>query len=746
MQVRYVTAMLLMGLFFSCQYTGNQATIRTMVTIMDSIRAANDDIDNPFCAHTRLKFLDSLITQVSANHNSMRMEYDKANALLQEGDEQQAFDILKKMLLQYNMRDPMIRTQIMKSLGIAALRLGERQNCTLGHSAESCIMPVKGTGVHRNTVGSSQAIEVYAELLRQNPGDLESRWLMNIGYMTLGKYPAEVPAEWLIPGLDKDPVDYGIKPFKDIAPLIRLDIRNRAGGMLVEDFNNDGKMDIVNSDWDPGEPMHFFKNNGNGTFMDISAPSGIGAVKGGLNMVQADYNNDGFMDILLLRGGWMPGKYGRQPNSLLKNNGNETFTDVTLESGLFSLHPTQTAVWRDFNNDGWLDIFIGNETAQPDDPHPCELYMNDQHGHFTEMAAKAGCNSVGFVKGVTASDYNNDGFIDIFISTMNGNRILLKNKGPLHSVPQFEDVTHAAGLDKDVVRTFPTWFWDYDNDGWPDIFVCGYEPNQSMAFTLAAQAMKTPGTFGASKMYLYHNNHDGSFTNVAEQAGLNMSVFAMGSNFGDIDNDGYLDMYLGTGNPQYTSLMPNKLFKNMDGKKFADITVAARVGNLQKGHGVAFTDIDADGDQDIFTETGGAFAGDAYFNSLYLNPAQNTNHWIYIDCRGTKSNRNAIGSRLEITFKDHGIERKVYRDVNSGGSFGCSPLRREIGVGSAEIIDKITITWAGSRTVQTFTNILPNQHIVITEGNNRPENATLTRLDFESVPQLAFPCAPITRK
>ena len=504
-------------------------------------------------------------------------------------------------------------------------------------------------------------------------------------------------------------------------------------------------MDVISSDWDPGAPMHYFKNNGDGSFSDMSAISGLGDCKGGLNIVQADYNNDGFVDILVLRGGWLQGKLGKQPNSLLRNNGDDTFTDVTLESGLFSLHPTQTAVWRDFNNDGWLDLFIGNETTQPDDPNPCELFISNQHGGFTDIASQAGCNILGFVKGVASADYNNDGLMDIFISTSDGRRMLLKNTGISNAMPHFEDVTHAAGLDKEYVKTFPTWFWDYDNDGWPDIFVCGYQYAGSIAYTAAAEALKKPDG-RAGRMYLYHNNHDGTFTDVSIAAGLGSSVFAMGSNFGDIDNDGYLDMYLGTGNPEYSSVTPNKLFKNIDGKKFVDVTVSARVGNLQKGHGVAFSDIDNDGDQDIFLETGGAYNGDAYYNSLYLNPGQNNNHWIYIDFRGRSSNRSAIGSRIKIDFKENGLPRTVYRDVNSGGSFGSSPLRREIGIGQSDMIDAITVTWAGTNTTQTFKNIQPNQCIKITQGKDAIEKVQLRTLELEKISNAVFPCAPISQK
>lgn len=227
--------------------------------------------------------------------------------------------------------------------------------------------------------------------------------------------------------------------------------------------------------------------------------------------------------------------------------------------------------------------------------------------------------SMKFVKGVTSGDYDHDGWKDIFISTMSGQRILLKNNGTSDDKITFTDVTVKAGLQNEHGNSFPTWFWDYDNDGWLDIFTCDYSFRKSLAFYEAAEKLNVKEG-NPEKMLLYRNNHDGTFTNVAPETGLTTNVFAMGSNFGDIDNDGFLDMYLGTGNPDYKSLVPNKMFWNLGGKKFADVTNSARVGHLQKGHGVSFADVDNDGDQDIYIEMGGAFPGDAYQNSFFLNP------------------------------------------------------------------------------------------------------------------------------
>jgi hypothetical protein len=232
---------------------------------------------------------------------------------------------------------------------------------------------------------------------------------------------------------------------------------------------------------------------------------------------------------------------------------------------------------------------------------------------------------------------------------------------------------------------------------------------------------------------LYHNNHDGTFSDVSKEAGLNKTVFAMGSNFGDIDNDGFLDMYLGTGNPDYKSLAPNRLFRNMGDGKFADVTVSARVGNLQKGHAVAINDLDNDGDSDIFIEVGGAYLGDAFSNSLYLNPGQNNNRWIKLKLEGTESNRSAIGAKVKVSFKENGVSRSVYRTLNSGGSFGASALRIEIGIGQANSIDQIEITWPKNQKKQIFKKIQPNQYLKIIEGEDQLSKIEIKKVLFSTV-------------
>ena len=723
--------------FFSCR--NKPLPNQGMIDLLKQSEKYEYNAENIYCPEAIIKFNDSILDVSSAEADLAKARYDKANALLQLGEEQKAIDIYEYLLGKTSVADFEHRDQLLKDLAVSYLRLGERANCIYNHSAESCVFPISIAGTHMDKTGSQKAIELYKKLLLDDPNDLESRWLMNIAYMTVGEYPQYVPPGNLLEVVDDDSMHL-TKPFKDVAANVGLNLRDMGGGSIIDDFNNDGYLDIVLSSWALTEHMHYCRNNGNGTFTDISDSSGLGYLTGGLNMMQTDYNNDGFKDIFVLRGAWK-GKFGKNPNSLLRNNGDGTFTDVTKESRLLSFHPTQTATWADFNNDGWLDIFIGNETTPIGGVNPCELYINNKNGTFTEQATKAGCAITEFVKGVTSGDYDNDGLTDIFISTLNGKKILLKNESSKHGSVKFKDVTPSAGLNVGITRTFPTWFWDYDNDGWLDILVCGYEFSEPLAYYAAAEAIQAP-IGNAGKIFLFRNKHDGTFENVSAKVGLNKIAFAMGANFGDIDNDGYLDFYLGTGNPKFKSLIPNKLFRNINGSHFMDVTTSARVGNLQKGHGISFADMDNDGDEDIYIEMGGAYKGDAYENSFYLNPGQSHNHWINISLEGTVSNRAAIGAKIKVTFKENDLERSVYRDVNSGGSFGSNPLRQHIGIGQATSIESIEIKWPVTNKIQVFKNPPIDINIKIREGDTSFIPYNLARVDFNSVRSGLISCSP----
>ena len=272
--------------------------------------------------------------------------------------------------------------------------------------------------------------------------------------------------------------------------------------------------------------------------------------------------------------------------------------------------------------------------------------------------------------------------------------------------------------------SFAPWFWDFNNDGALDLFVPSYP--QSVDYVAADFiGIKVPMPGDA----LYQGNANGTFEDVGSKMNLDQVTIPMGSNFGDLDNDGYLDYYLGTGYPEYDALMPNVMVRNKKGTGFANVTMAGGFGHLQKGHGIAFADLDNDGDQDVFMEVGGWFVDDAFSNALYENPGFG-NNWITIKLIGKRSNRSSIGAKLRLLIEENGKERMIYRWVNSGSSFGGNPFRQEIGVGQADIVKELEITWPFKGSVQTFRSIPVNQFIVINEGADGYESLSLKKLEF----------------
>jgi hypothetical protein len=200
----------------------------------------------------------------------------------------------------------------------------------------------------------------------------------------------------------------------------------------------------------------------------------------------------------------------------------------------------------------------------------------------------------------------------------------------------------------------------------------------------------------------------------------------MGLDFGDLDNDGWLDFYLGTGNPEFSSLVPNRMFRNDGGRSFQDVTVAGNFGHLQKGHSVAFGDVDGDGDQDVFEQMGGAYLSDKTYSALYRNPG-NRNHWLGLQLQGVRSNRSAVGARIKVTLETSAGLRTLYRTVGSGASFGGSPLRQEIGLGDARRIVGAEVFWPASGETQKVEGLKLDRRYRVREGSPQADEVRAGR-------------------
>jgi hypothetical protein len=593
-----------------------------------------------------------------------------------------------------------LQLDLLEKLGIAEIRRGENDNCVHGHNAMSCIFPLCPEARHKQTLGSAKAIGHFAQYLSREPNDIEVKWLLNLASMTLGMYPEGIPSQYVIPSAAFES-DEDIGRFVDVAPQLGLNVFHMAGGVIVDDFDQDGFLDIVISSFDSCAPLRYFHNNGDGTFADRTSQAGLANQLGGLNIVQTDYNNDGLLDIFVMRGAWeLPIR-----NSLLRNNGNGNFTDVTSHAGLaVPARQTLSAAWADFDNDGHLDLFVGNELS------PSQLFHNNGDGTFTDVSHKAGVDRIACTKAVTIGDYDNDGYPDIYVSNLGSENFLYHNNRD----GTFAEVARELHVELPL-WSFPAWFFDYNNDGWLDLFVSNYTFSVS---EVLHSAMRHP--VREDTMRLYRNTGRGTFQDVTREVRLDRVLMPMGSNFGDLDNDGFLDFYLGTGGPSYGALVPNILFRNHDGKYFADITTSSGTGHLQKGHAVAFADLNNNGHQDIFAEIGGATPGDKYYSALFKNPGQSKNNWIKIKLIGSKTNRAAIGARLKIVLEaGHGEFREIHRSVTSGGSFGSSPLQQHIGLGKASEIRTLDIWWPTSTTRQVFKSVAANQAIELREFEKR---------------------------
>ena len=491
-------------------------------------------------------------------------------------------------------------------------------------------------------------------------------------------------------------------------------------GCAFLDFDNDGWMDIylVNSGsadfYTPLKPIRnaLYRNNRDGTFTDVTGKAGVGGGGYGMGVAVGDYNNDGLPDIYVTQ-------VGR--NILYRNNGDGTFTDVTERAGVACEGWSSSAVWFDYDNDGRLDLFVcqfvefdKNTSCGLDangkhhycipkifKPRPSWLFHNNGDGTFTDMSEESGIREhLGKSWGVVASDLDNDGRMDLFVSNDTVANFLFMNRGG----GKFEENGFAAGVAYSSEGRARSGMGvdsaDYDNDGWMDLFVANIDEE---IFSL------------------YHNNHNGTFDDVAMQEGIGMPTRWMsgwGLKFFDYDNDGELDLILCNGFPDdlvdalgtpVTWQEPLLLFHNT-GKRFTDVSEQGGPAFSKRfaARGLAVGDFNNDGAVDVLISV-----NDAAPVLLKNNGAQGS-HWLGVKLIGKKSNPDAIGAR--ITYQAGDLTRS--RMKVGGGSFLSShDPRMVLGLGPRAKIDWLEVRWPQpSGAVERITNLPIDRYITVVEG------------------------------
>ena len=495
-------------------------------------------------------------------------------------------------------------------------------------------------------------------------------------------------------------------------------------GVCVGDFDGDGYPDIyfVN-----GRDLYhretsarnaLYRNNGDGTFTDVTEAAGVPGTGYGLGCVWGDYDNDGFPDLYVTQ-------YGR--NVLYHNNGNGTFSDVTDRAGVAGLEfGTQFhsgATFFDYDRDGRLDLYVGGYVSL-DAPAPryctvsgvrtscppsaykgtaAMLYHNNGDGTFTNVTKAARIyQPQGKNLAVGAADYDNDGWPDLFVANDGLNAYLYHNERN----GTFEEVGVQSGMALSsrgaAMAAMCISLGDYDNDGALDLFITDFQQNSD---------------------HLWHNDGKGSFDEVSDRAGITAptrGVLSFGGGFFDYDNDGWLDLFIANGHvyPEVEQVSPdvhfkqlNSLFHNEGNGKFVETTKIAGAGfeTPYVGRGVAFADFNNDGFLDVLV----ANNGDPPV--LLHNSGNNGNHFLNVKLVGHKSNRDAMGARIRAVAE--GLAQ--IREIAGGGSYlSQSDLRAHFGLGKATRAEVVEIRWPSGEK-QVFHNLDANKFYIIEESQSQ---------------------------
>jgi hypothetical protein len=607
--------------------------------------------------------------------------------------------------------------------GAFFLRQSMIGSCRGAEGPARCTLPIRADDEHADAESMQDVIENLTAVVNLSqpdvPEHMAGQWLLNVAYMLAGEYPSGVPRQHLIDPRFLDAPAPSMPIFTDITTAMGVDTFSSGGGVAADDFDGDGWIDMVVSSADLGANLQFLRNTGDGRFDDHTFAAGLDGITGGVNLSHADYDDDGDLDIFVARGGWL-GELGRHPNSLLRNNGDATFSDVTFTAGLGDAHyPTSAAAWADYDSDGDLDLYVANQTVGKND-WPNQLFMNAGDGTFREVGGQAGVSAPGYAVGATWGDYDSDGDPDLYVSYFRAPNRLFRNEGG----GEFIDVAATAGV-AEPLHSYTTWFWDVDNDNDLDLFVNAARTPQTAIPDLWYYTADLLGyEHPADVPRLYINDGAGAFHDGTVDYGIARVMLSTGANFGDLDNDGYLDFYVATGYPGVEAVVPNLMYRSRDGAAFQDITWASGFGHLQSGQAVVFADYDNDGDQDVYARMGGLLPRDRFRDAYYQNPGFEGN-WLVVELRGTRSNHFGVGAVVQAEFRGANGRRTVMREVGATGSYGANPYRLHLGIGSAERVERLRVTWPATGETQEFSRVNANQRVLVTEGAD--DLATLQR-------------------
>ncbi len=459
--------------------------------------------------------------------------------------------------------------------------------------------------------------------------------------------------------------------FVDRAPETNTDNASFGRGAAMVDIDGDGLLDIIAAN--DSMPNFFFRQKPDHTFEDATAAWGIEFdERASWGVLVCDFDNDGDPDVYFVTGGF-PG----QPNQLLRNDISTGggLTDVTAASGDggYSIR-NFGATTLDYDLDGDVDIFL----TTPNSPDTCVLLRNE--GNLVFVKASAGLTHTGAFRHCSSGDFNNDGWPDVAVGNFFGPNLLYRNNGD----GTFTDVAAQAGV-QTPDKNFGLVLEDFDNDGWQDLFVPKY-------------LLKPTGT-----SELFRNNGDGTFTDVTAGSGMTGQT-DMGHNTGDLDADGYPDIFIGTGNPAFADDSRLFLMKPDGNGGFFGLDYSDQSNITSNGptrcHGIAMGDYDQDGFVDVYINNGGPSGLPETSESNFLWQSQgNLNHWVKLRLTGVISSRCPVGTR-SVAYTSSG--REIHRMLRVGNGFANtdSPIQH-FGLGQDESIERIVIRWT-SGTVQTI--------------------------------------------